>query len=136
MSEGQSPSPQGPSVGESEELYRCITHPSWWIEEEGRISSAAFKYPVFSVDVASISGSPENTLKRFHPGTGLARFLCRDAKALGCDVRQEIDEQHPQNQAHAHVYTPDGSARKKTAKRLAELCSRQILVKPSFDSLG
>ena len=110
MSEGQSPSPHGPPVGDREELYRCITHPSWWIEEEGRISSAAFKYPIFSIDVASITGSPENTLRQFHLGTGLASFLCCDARDFGCDVRLEIDEHHPENQAHAHVYTPDGSA--------------------------
>src|SRR4051812_47318744 len=91
--------PTGPPVADDEELYRCIMYPNWWIEEEERISSLAFKFPRFSVDVVSLAGSPEATLARFLPGTGLVVFACGVAKQLGCDVRLEPDEQYPDNQA-------------------------------------
>src|SRR3954467_12793715 len=96
--------PHGPPVGDDEELYRCIAHPHWWDEQEQRITSAAFKFPCFSVDVASLAGSPETTLARFRPGTGLVVLSCRTAKQLGCDVRLEPDPNAPENPAHAHVY--------------------------------
>lgn len=128
--------PRGPQVADDEELYRCITHRAWWCQEERRLSSAAFSWPVFSVDVASISGSPAATLSRFDPGTGLVSFECHLAKELGCDPRLEADPKHPDNKAHANVYTPEGSRRKRTAKRLAEICSQRILVVPSFPDVG
>jgi hypothetical protein len=93
--------PHGPPVGDEEELYRCIAYPNWWNEPEQRITSAAFKFPCFSVDVASLAGSPEATLSRFWAGSGLVVFSCRVARELGCDVRLEPDPTSPDNQAHA-----------------------------------
>ena len=33
----------GPEVDSTDNLFRCITTPDWWVSEEGRPSSAAFK---------------------------------------------------------------------------------------------
>ncbi len=136
MSLSESPTPKGPSgppVGDNEELYRCITVARWWVEEEDRPSSLAFKFPCFSVDVAAISGSPEATLARFRAGTGLVVFSCQVAKQLGCDVRLEADERYPDNKAHAHVYMPVASGKRKTAARKLVDASR-VLRRPSFPS--
>jgi hypothetical protein len=100
-----------------------------WNEEEQRITSAAFKFPCFSVDVASLAGSPESTLSRFLPGTGLVVISCRAAKELGCDVRLEPDPHCPENQAHAHVYVPV-EKRKTIARKLVEAST--MVRKPGF----
>lgn len=125
----------GRAVDENEQLYRAIMHPSWWVPAERRISSAAFKRdPVFSVDVASISGSPEATLARFLPGTGLASFACRVAIRLGLAVRIEPDPLFPENDAHAHVYMPtERKNRMKIAMQLAQACS--IVKEPDIEVL-
>jgi hypothetical protein len=115
-------SPHGPPVGDSEDLYRCIAHPHWWDKHEQRITSVAFKFPCFSVDVdvASLASSPEATLARFQPGTGLVVFPCRAARELGCDIRMEPDPNHPENLAHAHVYMPS-EKRKTVTRKLVEI---------------
>src|SRR5262249_2408963 len=122
--------PHGPPVGDDKDLYRCIAHPHWWDEPEQRVTSAAFKFPCFSVDVASLAGSPEATLSRFRPGTGLVVFSCRVAKKLGCDVRLEPDPNHPENSSHAHVYMPV-ERRKTVARKLVEAST--VVRVPSFD---
>jgi hypothetical protein len=124
--------PHGPPVRDEEELFRCIAYPNWWNEEEHRITSAAFKFPCFSVDVASLAGSPEATLSRFRPGTGLVTFPCRLARELGCDVRLESDPTSPENQAHAHVYVPT-EKRKTIARKLVD--ASIVLRRPSFGSV-
>jgi hypothetical protein len=123
--------PHGPPVGENEELCRCIAYPNWWSEPEQRITSAAFKFPCFSVDVASLAGSPDATLSRFRPGTGLVAFSCRVAMELGCDVRLEPDSICPGNLAHAHVYMTVQN-RKAVARKLADACN--VLRRPRFDT--
>jgi hypothetical protein len=125
MSDG----PHGPPVHESHDLYRCIAYPHWWNEQEQRITSAAFKFPCFSVDVAALAGSPVTTLSRFRAGTGLAVFACRAAKELGCDVRLEPDPTCPENQAHAHVYMPT-EKRKTVARKLVEAST--VVRRPTF----
>jgi hypothetical protein len=121
--------PHGPQVGDENDLYRCIAYPHWWNEREQRITSAAFKFPCFSVDVAALAGSHEATLSRFLPGTGLVVFACRAARELGCDVRLEPDPTCPENQAHAHVYLP-AEKRKTVARKLVEAST--VLRPPSF----
>jgi hypothetical protein len=121
--------PYGPPVGDGEELYRCIAHPHWWDDQERRITSAAFKFPCFSVDVASLAGSPEATLARFRPGTGLVAFSCRAARDLGCDIRLETDPHSPDNIAHAHVYMP-AERRKAVARKLVDVCT--VVREPNF----
>jgi hypothetical protein len=71
---------RGPEVGDDEQLYRCIAYTNWWNEEEQRITSAAFKVPCFSVDVASLAGWPESTLSRFLSVTGLVIIVCCAAR--------------------------------------------------------
>jgi hypothetical protein len=125
--------PQGPPVGDDEELYRCIAQPHWWDAQERRITSAAFKFPCFSVDVASLVGSPDATLARFRPGTGLVAFSCRAAKELGCEIRLEVDPNCPGNSAHAHVYMPV-EKRKAIARKLVDACA--VIREPSFGEAG
>ena len=133
MSEGEPSDPdrtRNALVSDEEDLYRCI-NPEWWNNEEHRISSAAFSFPYFSVDVASLAGSPQATLSRFRSGSGLAAFVCRSARQLGCDVRLERDEQYPENIAQAHVYMPITNSKRKTAARkLVEAC--RIRVTPNL----
>ena len=111
-----------------------LTTMSWWVAEEGRPSSAAFKQPDFSTDVASIAGSPQYTLARFQPGCGLVAFNYGDAKGLGFIARHEIDPQFPDNKAHANLYNPHASSRRKSmAQKLAqEFC--RVLVVPTLPS--
>ena len=112
-------------VDPQEDLYRCLTTMDWWVAEEKRPSSAAFKQPVFSTDVASLAGSPQYTLGRFPDGCGLVLFNYGDAKTLGFIARLEIDPEHPENKAHANVYNPNASSKRKTmAQKLAQsFCS-------------
>ena len=133
MSSDASP---GPEVDAAEDLFRCITTPDWWVSEEGRPSSAAFKQPDFSTDVASLAGSPAYTLARFPPGCGLVSFNYGTARGIGFLARVEPDPDHPDNHAHANVYNnlPSGAGRKKMAQKLVEaiMAARGILVQPSF----
>jgi hypothetical protein len=123
----------GPEVDPSEDLYRCLTTPAWWVAEERRPSSAAFRHPDFSVDVASLAGSPAYTLSRFPAGCGLVSFNYGAAKAVGCIARLEADPEHPENRAHANVYTsPSAGKRKVMAQKLVGLCT--VVRKPTFGS--
>lgn len=47
--------PHGPEVPENETLCRAITSRDRWFAAEQRISSAAFAFPVFSVDRLSLA---------------------------------------------------------------------------------
>lgn len=124
---------RGPAIEDAESLYRCITCPEWW--HDGRPSSAAFKSPKFSVNVASLT-TLDATIALMHdvlecPNGGIVAFECGFARQLGYDPRLERDERHPENGAHAHVYF-DGSPsqRMKSAKKLAMRCT--TLTSPSF----
>lgn len=126
---------RGPQVGASENLYRMITTPDWWVADQNRPSSAAFDEPKFSVNVASLT-TIEQTARQLRedlhrPAGGVVAFNCGRAREHGFDARLERDEHFPANQAHAHVYYDGGrSSRKKNARRLAQQ-ARPIL-KPSF----
>jgi hypothetical protein len=122
----------GPEVNPAENLNRCITTIDWWVPEENRPSSAAFKQPDFSTDIQSIAQTAEYTLRRFPAGCGLVSFNYGEAKTIGFLARQEEDPQFPENTAHANVYNPQpsGSKRKTMAQKLAQKCA--ILQAPSF----
>jgi hypothetical protein len=124
----------GPEVDIAEFLNRCLTTSDWWVAEENRPSSAAFKQPDFSTDIQSIAKTVEYTLGRFPAGCGLVSFNYGDAKLVGFIARQEADPEYPDNQAHANVYNPQpqGSKRKTMAQKLAQKC--KILRAPSFAS--
>lgn len=124
--------PTGPLVGDQEDLYRALTHPAWWKPNEGRASSAAFNWPKFSVDIASLT-TAELTLATFLPGTGLVSFQCGEARQLGFQTHHEIDVNHPENAAHAHVYFAASSSKRKTqARRLAEASRTTVIRPPQF----
>jgi hypothetical protein len=92
---------------------------------------AAFAHPFFSVDIASIAGSPQFTLGHLPVGSGLVSFNCGTAKALGFIARHELDSAHRDNAAHANVYCSlPQKQRKKAAQKLAQTCV--VLVEPSL----
>jgi len=126
----------GQEVDVKDDLYRCITTPDWWDSNENRPSSASFKQPDFSTDVARIAGSPDYTLSRFPKGCGLVSFNYGDAKAIGYTARLEIDPQHAENHAHANVYNPldSDNKRKKLAKKLIDAILKKggIVRVPTF----
>lgn len=122
--------PHGPRVPDGDNLYRAITIPEWWKAEAGTPSSAAFKDPFFSADIASKT-SPAKTLKHRRKGSGLVSFNCGEAREIGFDSREELDPEFPENLAHATVYNDSFlSERKRRAKKLALACS--LVVPPSF----
>jgi hypothetical protein len=127
----------GPEIDVKDDLYRCVTTNDWWVAEENRPSSAAFKQPDFSTDVVSLAGSPEYTLSRFPEGCGLVQFNYGDAKLIGFIARLERDPDHPDNHAHANVYNSHGSSKRKTlAQKLVEKIVEKggIIRAPSFGS--
>lgn len=112
---------RGAEVPASEMLSRAITSRDWWVATEARVSSAAFAFPVFSVDRASLA-SPGQTLGRFRQGSGLVQFNAGAARELGFDARQELDGNFPDNLAHANVYCDLGKKeRKRRAQQLVSL---------------
>lgn len=126
----------GPEVDLADNLFRCITTMDWWVSDEGRPSSAAFKQPDFSTDMESVAKCPEYTLRRFPQGCGLVRFNYRTAKEIGFIAYQEVDPQFPDNLAHANVYNRStASRRKRMAQKLVEaiVAANGILVEPSFE---
>jgi hypothetical protein len=86
-------------VAPHEDLYRVIS-PEWF--KERRISSVAFDWDFFSVDVASLT-TPDRTLSRFRFESGLISFNCGEAIEIGFRALHEIDPAYPDNDAHAHV---------------------------------
>lgn len=104
----------GPEVDPTENLFRCITTNDWWVAEEGRPSSAAFKQPDFSTDMESIAKTPEYTLRRFPAGCGLVAFNYGTAKAIGFVARQEGD---PSSRTTSPTPTSTTASRRGTAAR-------------------
>ena len=117
---------RGPVVPDEEDAYRAVLHPIQWADHQNRPSTAAFDEPVFSVDIASKT-NPQATVARFKMVLRLVAFNCGGARNLGFDTRDEPDANHPDNEAHAHVYFDeyDGlgkKTRKKRIRRLIEIC--------------
>jgi hypothetical protein len=123
---------QGPPVADSEDLFRGITTPDWWVAAERRASSAAFSNPEFSADIVSLAQSPQFTLAHLpDPRSGVVQFNVGTARGLHFDTRKEPDPDNPDNHAHANVYGAAGrKQRKKAALSLALLC--KVAVVPSF----
>jgi hypothetical protein len=117
---------RGSLIADTEDVYRAILYPHWWVEEKNRPSSAAFDEAFFSVDVKSKT-TPQQTSARFRNVTRLAEFNCGRAKEIDFETRDELDPNQPDNLAHAHVYflgydSFNEKQRKKKARKLAELC--------------
>jgi hypothetical protein len=133
MSDQPSPPQQGPLVADNEDLYRGITSNDWWIPEENRPSSAAFRFPDFSTDVVSLAGSPEYTLAHLPAGSGIAQFNAGGARTLGFNARLEPDPEQTENPAHANVYCSlAGNQRKKAAQKLAQAAHCTLVRTPNF----
>lgn len=116
-------SARGPKVPSDENVFRLLTN-SLWVKD-GRPSTAAFSFPKFSVD-RSARTSPEVSAARFvrEPVTHVAEFNVGFADSIGMSTHEEIDEDYPDNDAHAHVYHSAGSSgRKKAAIKLALACT-------------
>jgi hypothetical protein len=118
--------PVGQLLDDSEDVYRAILYPHWWVQERNGPSSAAFDDAVFSVDVKSKT-TPQQTAVRFRNVNRLAEFNCGEARVIGFESRDELDPAQPDNLAHAHVYfldyqTTGENQRKKKARKLAQIC--------------
>lgn len=111
---------RGPPVPDDDTLHRVITPTAaavWF--PNGVLSSAAFSFPVFSVDIARLS-SAEQTLSRWPAGSGIVAFDCGQARQLGFDARHEPEHG---NDAHANVYNDfPANERKRRARQLAAAC--------------
>src|SRR5438874_1979110 len=125
---------RGPPVDGQEDLYRLITTKDWW--QNDRPSSAAFKLPKFSTNVVSLT-TLEKTVEQLikllnKPKGGVVQFNCGIARGFGFDARMELDQNFPENTAHANVYHDGSGSRRKTdAKKLAESC--RCVHEPTFD---
>lgn len=131
------PDSRGPEVDRAEELYRAITVSAWWIADRAQpVSSAAFSWPVFSANIASIM-TFEDAIRHLReilkcPDGGLVAFNVGNAQDLGFDPRKEPDLDYPDNRAHANVYSDGSDSKRKTrAKKLAQNYCR-IVRTPSF----
>jgi hypothetical protein len=117
---------RGTPVPDADTLHRVITPAAaaaWF--PNGLLSSAAFSFPVFSVDIARLS-TPEQTLARWPVGSGIVGFNCGQARQLGFDARHEPEHG---NGAHANVYNDfPTNERKRRARQLAAACA--VVVAP------
>jgi hypothetical protein len=121
------PAKRGPAVAADEDLYRIVTVASRWLLSEGTISSGAFNPQCFSVEIVSRTHDPDDSMSRVLDACGVIRFNCGCARQNGLDARDERDEAHPENLAHAHVYNDlPNNQRKKAAKRFLSTCSHTI----------
>jgi len=124
---------RGPQVDPVEGLYRAIHLRQWWNGEvtPPRPRSAAFNWPSFSVNIASIIGEA-GAIRHLEqvlgcPEGAIVAFNCGLARGLGFDARRERDPKYPNNDAHANVYFEGlNSTRKKQAKKLAREHCRTV----------
>jgi len=116
----------GPPVPPDDTLHRVIVPAAaavWF--PNGVLSSAAFSFPVFSVDISRLA-TVEQTLSRWPAGSAVVAFNCGEARALGFDARHEPEHG---NDAHANVNCGfPNNERKRRARQLAATCS--IVVPP------
>ncbi|MBX9656384.1 hypothetical protein K2Y11_22440 [bacterium] len=120
-----------PAIDDTDDLIRYLTNPKWYVKEERRISSAAFSFERFSVDVDRLTTWTDR-VATFYPGTGAVSLECIVVRSNNADAILETDENDPSNAAHAHVYYQCGaSARKRAAKRIAEDPRIVVLLEPS-----
>ncbi len=117
----------GPAIANDEDLVRIITKASGWLSPDGHVSSAAFNHCYYSVEIVSRTSGPDESMVRVPGACGTVHFNCGCARQEGLDARDERDEAHPDNMAHAHVYLDaPNSQRKKRAKRFIANCSPTV----------
>jgi len=123
---------RGPAVPDADTLWRVIVPAAvavWF--PNGVLSSAAFNYPEFSVDVERLT-TRDQTLARWPAGSGIAAFGCGAARGIGFDARHEPEHG---NDAHANVYADfPPNERKRRARQLAAAC--QVVVAPAGPGLA
>jgi hypothetical protein len=114
--------PTGPKVDEVEALHRAL-YPYWWDQETQKVSSSAFSFDVFSVDIASRT-SLQATCDRFPNSTAIAEFNCGVAVHMGYDARLEPNPDDPEHVSHSNVYTGEQTkgVKKAMRRKLAEAC--------------
>ena len=103
-------------VADADDLYRRI-HPSQ--VKDGKLTSAAFKDPQLSVDLARLT-TPQRSLSG-HPSYGLASITALLARSLGQEVVHNPLEVNP---AHALVI---GNKNLGTARSLARSATWVLL---------
>ena len=120
------PENRGPQVAAGEDLFRMV--PADYVKD-GLVSTGAFTYKdCFSVEIVSRTAGPADSLSRVPQACAVIRFNCGCARMHGAlDARDERDETHPENLAHAHVYTST-ERRKTLAKEFVTRCRPQIVL--------
>lgn len=124
------PEPHGPALADAEDVYRAILYPMWWVADGQRSLTAAFDMDCFSVDIA-LRSTPVETANRFRDVSKIVQFDCGRAREFSFDGRDEPDEAHPDNWAHAHMYflidaTSAKNARKTHIRRFIEAATTTI----------
>ena len=123
----EDPKDRGPQVADGEDLFRPLR--AEWVKEDGSISAGAFNGDCFSVEIASRTAGPAETLARVPMCCAIARFNSGCGRAQGLDARDERDDAHPENAAHAHVYQDvPQQQRKKRAKAFLEACKPVVVL--------
>ena len=119
---------RGPHVPNEEDLYRVV-HPMF-LKSDGVSSGAFTSADCFSVDIVSRTASPETSLARVPGSCAVVRFNCGCATvAAQFEIRDEEDPEHPDNPAHAHVYTTEStSQRKARARAFVNQCKPQVVL--------
>jgi uncharacterized membrane protein len=107
-------------VARDEHLWRRI-HPSHFVEAQNRVSTAAFKDPNMSVDIARLQVDKRITLQG---GVGLASFTAAVAYDNGQTVVAD-----PQEDNHAHAVVIGRKSRKvlKAFVMSSEFISRESI---------
>lgn len=124
---------RGPEIPAEETWRRALL--SDWIPE-GVLSSAAFNYSKFSVELESRATRAE-TFSRLTKSVAVAEVNCGLARTIGYDARDESDPDYPENKAHAHVYRDvPSSKRKARARELADNCAVYWRETPPNDEPG
>ena len=110
---------EGQSVHSEEELWRRI-HEHHYID--GKITTAAFRDPNLSVDIARLRVHKHLTLNDGNAGVGVASFNADVAYANGQDVRRAPIEN---NDAHALVLGRKSRPVREALRDASEFASRQ-----------
>lgn len=111
----------GTAVARDECLWRRI-HRDHFVK--GRVTTAAFKDPSMSVDIARLQGDKRITLQ---DGVGIAAFKAADAYDEGQTVVADPEEG---NKAHALVIGHKPGSVAKAFRRFSEFISRESIETP------
>lgn len=112
------------TILDDDSLYRRLHHTQ--VYEDGSVKSIAYMFnskpdPEVSVDLARLT-TPEESVGRGKPGTGLGEIVTRVPRALGFNVEHRPI---PENPAHAQI---EGQSTKALCRQLAD--ATRVIITP------